>query len=134
MLGIYVRTSREDTENSIEQQKKAGMAFAKNNKMNFEIYEDEGKSGYKIEDDADLFKNRPALTKLLTDIKTKKIDTIWVWEHSRLSRNQYASAIIFRSFEKSGIKVFVKDSLYDLKDKNTKLMRNILDAMAEYER
>jgi DNA invertase Pin-like site-specific DNA recombinase len=134
MLGIYVRTSREDTENSIEQQKKAGAAFAKNNKMVFEIYEDEGKSGYKIEDDDDLFRNRPAFTKLLTDIKNKKIDTIWVWEHSRLSRNQYASAIIFRNFEKNGIKVFVKDSLYDLKDKNTKFMRGVLDAMAEYER
>jgi DNA invertase Pin-like site-specific DNA recombinase len=134
MLGIYVRTSREDTENSIEQQKKAGISFAKNNKMVFEIYEDEGKSGYKIEDDDDLFKNRPAFTKLLADIKNRKIDTIWVWEHSRLSRNQYGSAIIFRNFEKSGIKVFVKDSLYDLRDKNTKLMRGILDAMAEYER
>jgi DNA invertase Pin-like site-specific DNA recombinase len=134
MLGIYVRTSREDTENSIEQQKKAGITFAKNNKMVFEIYEDEGKSGYKIEDDDDLFKNRPAFTKLLADIKNKKIDTIWVWEHSRLSRNQYGSAIIFRNFEKNGIKVFVKDSLYDLKDKNTKLMRGILDVMAEYER
>jgi DNA invertase Pin-like site-specific DNA recombinase len=134
MLGIYVRTSREDAENSIEQQKKAGIAFAKNNKMVFEIYEDEGKSGYKIEDDDDLFRNRPAFTKLLTDIKNKKIDTIWVWEHSRLSRNQYASAIVFRNFEKNGIKVFVKDSLYDLKDKNTKFMRGILDAMAEYER
>jgi DNA invertase Pin-like site-specific DNA recombinase len=134
MLGIYVRTSKEDTENSIEQQKKAGIAFAKNKKMVFEIYEDEGKSGYKIEDDDDLFKNRPAFTKLLADIKNKKIDTVWVLEHSRLSRNQYASAIIFRNFEKNGIKVFVKDSLYDLKDKNAKLMRGILDAMAEYER
>jgi DNA invertase Pin-like site-specific DNA recombinase len=134
MLGIYVRTSKEDTESSIEQQKKAGIAFAKKNKMTFEIYEDEGKSGYKIEDDDDLFRNRPAFTKLLADIKNKKIDTIWAWEHSRLSRNQYGSAIIFRNFEKNGIKVFVKDSLYDLKDKNTKLMRGILDAMAEYER
>jgi DNA invertase Pin-like site-specific DNA recombinase len=134
MLGIYVRTSRDDTENSIEQQKNSGIAFAKKNKMIFEIYADEGKSGYKIEDDDDLFKNRPAFTKLLADIKNKKIDTIWVWEHSRLSRNQYGSAIIFRNFEQNGIKVFVKDSLYDLKDKNAKFMRGILDVMAEYER
>jgi DNA invertase Pin-like site-specific DNA recombinase len=134
MLGIYVRTSREDTESSIEQQKKAGVAFAESNRMDFDIYEDEGKSGYKINDDDDPFKNRPAFAKLLVDISSKKIDAVWVWEHSRLSRNQYISAVVFRNFEKNNIKIFVKDSLYDLKDKNAKLMRSILDAMAEYER
>jgi DNA invertase Pin-like site-specific DNA recombinase len=135
MLGIYVRTSKEDTENSIEQQKKAGIAFAKTHKMEFEVYEDEGKSGYKIADnDEDLFKNRPGFSKLMHDVKNKNIDTIWVWEHTRLSRNQYGSAMIFREFEKNSVKVYVKDALYDSKDKNAKLMRGILDAMAEYER
>jgi DNA invertase Pin-like site-specific DNA recombinase len=135
MLGIYVRTSKDDTVNSIEQQKKAGISFAVSNHMEFEVYEDEGKSGYKIaDDDEDLFRNREGFTKLLIDIKAKKIDAVWVWEHSRLSRNQYASARIFYDFEKSNIKIYVKDTLYDFKDKNAKLMRGILDAMAEYER
>jgi DNA invertase Pin-like site-specific DNA recombinase len=134
MLGIYVRTSKDDTENSIGQQKKMGIAFAKNNNMEFEVYGDEGKSGYTIADDEDLFKNRPGFTKLMRDIKEEKIDSVWVWEHSRLSRNQYGSAVIFREFEKRGVRVYVKDALYDLKDKNAKLMRGILDAMAEYER
>jgi DNA invertase Pin-like site-specific DNA recombinase/predicted nucleic acid-binding Zn-ribbon protein len=135
MLGIYVRTSKDDTENSIEQQKKAGIAFAKNNKMDFEIYEDEGKSGYKIsDDDEELFRNRPGFSKLMNDVKGKNTDSVWVWELSRLSRNQYASAVIFREFEKHAIRVYVKDVLYDSKDKNTKLFRGILNAMAEHER
>jgi DNA invertase Pin-like site-specific DNA recombinase len=135
MLGIYVRTSKDDTANSIEQQKEAGISFAVSNQMEFEVYEDEGKSGYRITDDEDdLFRNRPGFTKLLIDIRAKKIDAVWVWEQSRLSRNQYASARIFYDFEKSNIKIYVKDTLYDSKDKNAKLMRGILDAMAEYER
>ncbi|MDR1902175.1 MAG: recombinase family protein [Treponema sp.] len=118
----------------LNSRKRRGVAFAKNNKMVFDIYEDEGKSGYKIDDDKNLFKNRPAFAKLMADVENKKIDAIWVWEQSRLSRNQYTSVVIFREFEKYKIKVFVKDSPYDLKDKDTKLMMGIRNAMAEYER
>ena len=135
MLGIYVRTSRDDTESSIEQQINAGKVFAEANKLDFDVYTDEGKSGYKIgKEDDDLFRNRPGFTQLLKDIKDKKIDSVWVWEQSRLSRNQYASAKIFYEFERKNIKVYVKDSLYDFKDSNTKLMRGILSSIAEYER
>jgi len=134
MLGIYARTSKDDTESSIEQQKKAGIAFASENRMEFEVYEDEGKSGYKIGDEEDLFRNRPRFSQLYKDIKDKKIDSVWIWEQSRLSRNQYQSAKIFFDFERWGIKVYVKDTLYDFKNKQEKLMRGILSAMAEYER
>ena len=53
MLGIYCRTSREtDIENStIIQQRTAGIKFAEQHNFEYELYEDEGKSGYKISDD-----------------------------------------------------------------------------------
>jgi len=137
MLGIYCRTSREvELGNStISQQKTAGIKFADENKMKYEIYEDEGKSGYKISDDElDPLNNRPAFTKLIEDIKDGKIDKVWVWEHSRLSRNNYASAFIFRTFEKYKITLYENRKQFDMNDPQIKFMRQMLDAVSEYER
>jgi len=137
MLGIYCRTSREvETEiSTISQQEKAGIKFAVQNNFEYDIYKDEGKSGYKIsDDDLNPFKNRPCFTNLINDIKNGKIDKIWVWEISRLSRNDYASAFIFNVFEKHKTKLYVKDKEYELVNPEIKLNRVILGAIAEYER
>jgi DNA invertase Pin-like site-specific DNA recombinase len=137
MLGIYCRTSREtDIESStISQQKIAGIKFAEEYNFEYELYEDEGKSGFKIsDDDLDPFNNRPAFMNLINDIKTKKIDKVWVWEHSRLSRNNYASAFIFNVFEKFNITLYENKKEMDLNDPQLKFTRQVLDAVSEYER
>ena len=137
MLGIYCRTSREtDIDNStISQQRNIGIKFAEKHSFDYEIYEDEGKSGFKISDnDQDPFENRPEFARLINDIKTNKVDKVWVWEDSRLSRNTYANAFIFHIFEKYKIKLFVKDNQYELTDPQVKLNRTILGAVSEYER
>jgi DNA invertase Pin-like site-specific DNA recombinase len=137
MLGIYCRTSKEqDIENStIIQQRVAGIKFAEQHNFEYELYEDEGKSGYKIsDDDLDPFNNRPSFTNLINDIKKEKIDKVWVWEHSRLSRNQYASAFIFNVFEKYKITLYENQKQFDLNDPQLKFTRQILDAVSEYER
>jgi DNA invertase Pin-like site-specific DNA recombinase len=137
MLGIYCRTSREaEIENStIIQQRLAGIKFAEGHNFEYELYEDEGKSGYKIsEDEQDPFNNRPSFLNLINDIKARKIDKVWVWEHSRLSRNQYASAFIFNIFEKYKITLYENQKQFDLNDPQLKFTRQILDAVSEYER
>jgi DNA invertase Pin-like site-specific DNA recombinase len=137
MLGIYCRTSKErDLETStISQQRTAGIKFAEGHKFEYVIYEDEGKSGFKIsDDDQDPFNNRPSFMNLINDIKEKKIDKVWVWEHSRLSRNQYASAFIFNVFEKYNITLYENQKQFDLNDPQLKFTRQILDAVSEYER
>jgi DNA invertase Pin-like site-specific DNA recombinase len=138
MLGIYVRTSKDDDkadESPIEQQKRAGIQFAEKHKYSYEVYADKGISGFKIsEDDKNVFKNRPRFTDLISDVKTKKINMIWVWEHSRLSRNKYGSAVIFNIFEKYKIKVFEKDKEFDLDDPESQVMRDVLDSISQYER
>jgi len=137
MLGIYCRTSRDaGTENStISQQKTAGIKFAEENSLEYEIYEDEGISGYKIsDDDSDPFSNRPDFTRLMNEIKSGKIDKVWVWEHSRLSRNQYASVFIFKTFEKHKITLYENQKQFDMNDPQIKFMRQMLDAVSEYER
>jgi DNA invertase Pin-like site-specific DNA recombinase len=137
MLGIYCRTSKErDFETStISQQRTAGIKFAEGHKFEYQIYEDEGKSGFKIsEDDQDPFNNRPSFTNLINDIKENKIDKVWVWEHSRLSRNHYASAFIFNVFEKYKITLYENQKKFDLDDPQLKFTRQVLDAVSEYER
>ena len=138
MLGIYCRTSKDtDFEKStINQQINSGIKFCdENNITDYEIYKDEGISGFKISnDDQDPFNNRPDFTRLINDIKNKKIDSVWVWEHSRLSRNHYASAFIFNIFEKFNITLYENKKKLDLNDPTLKLTRQMLDAIAEYER
>ena len=137
MLGIYCRTSiQQDSESStISQQRAAGINFAEENKFEYETYEDEGKSGFKIsDDDQDPFNNRPSFTNLINDIKNKKIDKVWVWEHSRLSRNRYASAFIFNIFEKHKITLYENKKEFKLDDPGITFQMSILDAVAQYER
>jgi hypothetical protein len=51
-----------------------------------------------------------------------------------LSRNQYASAFIFNIFEKHNITLYENKKKLDLNDPTLKLTRQMLDAIAEYER
>jgi DNA invertase Pin-like site-specific DNA recombinase/ribosomal protein L33 len=138
MLGIYCRTSKdaEYEKSTINQQVNLGIKFCEEKGITeYEIYKDEGISGFKIsDDDKDPFNNRPDFTRLINDIKNKKINSVWVWEHSRLSRNQYASAFIFNIFEKHNITIYENKKKLDLNDPTLKLTRQMLDAIAEYER
>lgn len=137
VLAIYARTSTDKSENStIEQQIKAGIEFAGKNNMKFKVFQDKGISGHKIEEDENKnpFDNRPAFAEMIDEIKSGKIDAVWVWEHSRISRNQYASAYIFNIFSKYKIRLYEKEKEYDLNDPNTQLLRSMLDAIAQYER
>jgi DNA invertase Pin-like site-specific DNA recombinase len=134
MLAIYCRTSRESNDSTIEQQEQKGVSFAVSNKLEFKVYKDEGKSGFKIDDEANPFSHRPAFTSLVNDIKAGAITHLWVLEHSRLSRNQYASAFIFNVLEKHNVTLYENDKELSLKDPQYQFMRQILDAVSQYER
>lgn len=139
MLGIYARTSRDnplEVISTIDQQIRAGIEFAIKNGFEYQVYADKGISGYKIseEEETDPFNNRPQFTQLVNDIKNNKIESVWVWEHSRISRNQYASAFIFNIFQKYKITLYEKDKEFNLSDPTNQMLRQILDAVAQYER
>jgi DNA invertase Pin-like site-specific DNA recombinase/regulator of replication initiation timing len=138
MIGIYCRTSKDIGNLSIDQQKNLGVKFALINNLDYRIYIDEGISGFKINDDDEdlrkLFTNRPSFARLVNDIEKKEIDKIWVFERSRLSRNELASAYIFRIFEKYNIELYENNKLINFKDPHSKFTRQIMDAVSELER
>ena len=126
ILGIYVRTSIDKDNTSIEQQKSLGISFSKKNKFEYQVYEDVGKSGYKIEDEENPFKDRHGLIKLIEDIEKKIVDKIWVFEHSRLSRNQYSSYILNRIFQKHNITIYENDKRFDMDNPQNQMIQGIL--------
>ena len=135
IMGIYVRTSVEKDNTSIEQQKQLGIEFCQKNGIEYQIYEDIGKSGFTIDDDdPNPFNNRPSFTSLVNDIKNKTISKVWVYEHSRISRNQYGSAIIFNIFDKYNIELYENNKFIDLKDPQYQFMRQVMDAVSQLER
>ena len=112
-LGIYVRTSVDKENTSIEQQKNEGIKFCKKNKFEYQIYEDVGKSGFDI-DKNNPFKNLSGLKNLIDDIEKKLIDKVWVWEHSRSSRDKFLSYFINEIFKKYKIIIYEKGIEIDL--------------------
>jgi DNA invertase Pin-like site-specific DNA recombinase len=136
MVGIYCRTSKDVTDgSSIIQQKELGIKYCEKNGFEYQVYEDEGKSGYKLSDDEDdPFKDRPDFNRLMKDIDKKLIDKVWVFEHSRLARNTTAFAWIYAKFKTHNIIVVEKDKVFDLTDGSTKFMMDILNSVSEYER
>ena len=83
-VGIYARLSKEDSRSgesvSIENQKLLLMKHVKEMGWELvEIYQDDGWSGTN--------QNRPALQRLLQDVKKKRINTVLIKDLSRLGRN-----------------------------------------------
>ena len=101
LVGIYVRSSVDRENASIEQQKELGIKFCNSHNFQYKIYEDVGKSGFKLYGEEDIIKNRCGLTKLIEDVETKVIDKIWFIECGRLSRDAFTLFTLFRIFEKS---------------------------------
>lgn len=83
MLAIYTRLSKEDEEsNSIKNQLREAEEYRKLNSItNFEIYnEGEGLSGTLR------VKDRPELKRLIEDIESGKVTSIWMRKQNRLAR------------------------------------------------
>ena len=134
LCGIYVRTSIEKENTSIEQQKQLGINFCKKNSFTYQIYEDIGKSGYELEDEKEPFKNRSGMKKLLSDIENKIVDKVWVFEHSRLSRRDITSFVLTKIFNKHNITLYEKDKEFDMNNPQNQMIQGILSQISQYER
>ena len=83
ILHIYVRCSQDNQiENSISRQIESGIEFSKELNMDYQIWNDEGKSGIKSFED-----NREQLQLLLWEIDLGSVKHLWVESYDRLTRN-----------------------------------------------
>jgi DNA invertase Pin-like site-specific DNA recombinase len=72
-------------------------------------------------------------TRLLNDIKNQKINSVWIWERSRLSRNVFTSSYIFHQFKKNNIIVYEKDIKFQFDSPDREIMCGVQYLFAKYE-
>jgi len=136
-LGIYCRTSiiPRSGESTIAQQEEYGIRFAKEHKMDYTIYKDDGKSGYKVaNDEENPFDNRPEFSRLLEDIRSGIITDVWVFETSRLSRKMEYFIKVLSDFEKKNAILWVVNERYKVTDPYQKAMLSMTGVFNELER
>ena len=108
MLGIYCRISRlkeDGKDRSIDDQRQTGIEFAKKNNLEYKVYIDEGISGTKSEED------RPALYEMFNDITDGKINSVFVYDQSRLERNPQLRFAIKKLFKDNNISLYYRDGI-----------------------
>ncbi len=129
MLGIYIRLSREDEEsNSLENQLREGKSFAKKYKLPYEVYNE----GQGISGRSDI-KDRPQLDKLMRDIATGKISTVWMRNQNRLERNSMTFHVFADIVIRHKITVVFGDKEMDWDDPSNFLQSSILTAINSYQ-
>jgi site-specific DNA recombinase len=132
---IYTRKSSEeglDQEfNSLDAQRESAKAFIASQKAEGwvalpEQYNDGGYSGGSIE--------RPALERLLRDIKAGGIDCVVVYKVDRLSRSLMDFSRIMETFENHGASFVLVTQQFNTTHSMGRLTLNILLSFAQFER
>lgn len=126
---LYMRVStREQVENySLSNQEEKLRAFCKVKDYGvFDVYSDGGFSG------AD--KDRPDLTRLINDVKQKKINVVMVYKLDRLSRSQRDTLELIELFVSHNVEFISVTESLDTSTPMGRAMTGIMSAFAQLER
>jgi site-specific DNA recombinase len=132
---IYTRKSSEEgleqDFNSLHAQREACQAYIKSQKHEgwrplAAHYDDGGYSGGTMD--------RPALRRLLTDIRAKRIDTVVVYKVDRLTRSLADFAKIVEVFDASGVSFVSVTQAFNTTTSMGRLTLNVLLSFAQFER
>ena len=140
-FNVYVRVSTKDQiENtSLDNQMNLGIEYVnKNHNSEFKyiiIWREEGKSGDDIVDDEDFGEmvKRELLNILMDNWKSKIVQNIWVYDLSRLSRNDEVSQLIKGIIYKNGISLYLNNQKYNFDNKMDRLLFGVLSLVNEFE-
>lgn len=125
--GIYIRKSREgkNTESkSLQEQELLGKEFCKANNLKPIIYNDGVVSG------AGSIEKRTQYSRMLEDIKNNKLHGIYIWETSRLAREEIQWQILVGLLKKHNVRLFDNGTLIDFKkDANMQLFYSMKSSM-----
>lgn len=122
------RTKLKKNSLPVNRKKKKIKSFiqSQNNWQIYKVYSDPGFSGATL--------NRPALQKLLEDIKQKKIDIILVYKIDRLTRSPKDFYQLIELFEKYNVSFIAITERFDTSTPAGRLLRNIMLTFVQFER
>jgi DNA invertase Pin-like site-specific DNA recombinase len=130
-LHIYTRVStaaQEDKGTSLDSQDKLGRDRAKALGFVAKLWNEGGKSSNHEE-----ISGRPVLQALVNDIISGDVKHIFVYDQSRLSRNDNVASAIRYQCKKHGVTLYTRDGQYDLTNASDNFLKQVLDAMAEFD-
>lgn len=130
ILHIYTRVSSavQEEGTSLETQKDLGIKKSKELGMEHQIWNEGAASSHH-----ENLTNRPKISELLFELEKGNIKHLFVYNNDRLSRNDKTQFIIKNAIIKHGVMLYTKDGTYDLNNPTDKLMKSLLDGVAEYD-
>ena len=130
-LHIYTRVStvaQAEQGTSLESQHDLGVKKAKELGFAFKVWNEGGRSSHH-ENIAD----RPELNALYVAMKAGQVKHLWVYDQSRLSRNDNVASVFRYECNKQGVTLYTKDGQFDLSSPQDKFLKQLLDAVAEFD-
>ena len=130
-LHIYTRVStaaQRDDGTSLQTQLEQGTARAKQLGLKTRHWDEGGKSSHHEDLAA-----RPTLAALYEAIKDGEVKHLFVYDQSRLSRNDNVSSIFRYECNKQGVTLYTKDGHLDLSNPQDKFLKQILDGLSEFD-
>lgn len=130
-LHIYTRVStvaQADDGLSLDVQRDIGMERAKNLGFEFKLWNEGGRSSNHEEID-----KRPVLSQVYDGIRKGEIKHLFVYDQSRLSRNDNVSSIFRYECSKQGVTLYNKEGKYDLGNPQDQFLKQILDAVGQFD-
>jgi DNA invertase Pin-like site-specific DNA recombinase len=76
---------------------------------------------------------RPKLSDLYKAIKDGQVKHLFIYDQSRLSRNDQVASIFRYECNKQGVTLYTKDGKFDLSNPQDKFLKQILDGLSEFE-
>lgn len=128
-LHIYTRVSttvQADEGMSLDIQRDLGIKRAGELGFDYVVWNEGGRSSNHEGVD-----KRPVLSQVYSKIKSGEIKHFFVYDQSRLSRNDDVSSLFRVECNRNGVTLYTKDGKYDLSNSTDQFMKKIMDAVAE---
>jgi DNA invertase Pin-like site-specific DNA recombinase len=130
-LHIYTRVStqnQQDSGTSLDTQKEMGIKRAEELGFDYVVWNEGGMSSHHED-----IEKRPKLSALYNLIKDNKVRHIWVYDQSRLSRNDFVASAFRYICNKHSVTLYTKDVTHDLANPSDMLLKQLLDAISQFD-
>ena len=130
-LHIYTRVStmaQADNNTSLGTQLELGIQRARELGFDFNHWNEGGRSSHHED-----IEGRPILFRLFQAIKAGEVKHLWVYDQSRLSRNDQVASIFRYQCNKQGVRIYTKDGQFNLSSPQDNFLKQLLDATAEFD-